>query len=90
MLVKRRHSRPIPPEAEIIERDGRKHARWVSARGKTRTMPLNRRGDRMVQESRCWYVRLRDPDTGKWLEWKGYTDKASSTAIRKLPAVPVA
>ncbi len=80
MLVKRRHSRPIPPEAEIIERDGRKHARWVTARGKTRTMPLNRRGDRMVQESRCWYVRLRDPDTGKWLEWKGYTDKASSTA----------
>jgi len=80
MLVKRRRTRPIPPGAEIIERDGRKHARWVTARGKTRTMPLNRRGDRVVQESRCWYVRLRDRETGRWREWKAYADKKASAA----------
>ena len=80
MLVKRRRTMPIPPEAEIIERGGMPHARWVTARGKVKAMPLNRRGDRVVQESRRWYVRLWDKDANRWREWRAYIDKRASTA----------
>lgn len=81
MLVKRRHSRPIPDAAEIFEKDGRRYARWTSASGRTKTRPLNRKGDRVVEESRRWYVRLRDPATGRWREWKAYHDRQASGAL---------
>jgi site-specific recombinase XerC len=81
MLVKRRHSRPIPDAAEIFEKDGRRYARWTSASGRTKCRPLNRKGDRMVEESRRWYVRLRDPGTGRWREWKAYHDRQASHAL---------
>ncbi len=80
MLVKRRHSRPIPEGATIFEKDNRRYARWQTAKGKSKVRPLNRRGDRIVSESPCWYVRLRDPDTGKWREWRAFTDRQASQA----------
>ena len=81
MLVKRIHSRKIPGGAEIFEKAGRKYARWTMASGKTQTQPLNRKGNRVVEESRCWYVRFRHPDTGKWKEWKAYHDRQASQAM---------
>jgi integrase len=78
MLVKRRHSRPIPDGATFFEKDGRQYARWDTLAGKTVTRPLNRKGDRVVQESDVWYVRLRDRDTGKYREWRAYRDKQAS------------
>jgi integrase len=81
MLVKRRHSRPIPDGAELFEKDGRRYARWTLASGRTKTLPLNRKGDRVVEESRRWYVRLRDPATGRWREWKAYHDRQASGAL---------
>ena len=80
MLVKRRHSRPIPKGATFFENGGRRYARWRAASGKLTTRPLNRKGDRVVEESKSWFVRLRDPDTNKWLEWKAFTDKQASLA----------
>lgn len=81
MLVKRIHSRKIPEGAAIFDKSGRKYARWISASGKTQTQPLNRKGDRIVEESRCWYVRFRHPETGKWKEWKAYHDRQASQAM---------
>ena len=81
MLVKRIHSRKIPEGAEILEKAGRKYARWNTASGKTQTQPLNRKGNRVVEESRCWYVRFRHPDTGKWKEWRAYHDRQASQAM---------
>jgi site-specific recombinase XerD len=80
MLVKRRHSRPIPEGAAIFEDGGRRYARWRTPSGKSLTRPLNRRGDRIVAESDCWYVRFRSPETGKWKEWRAYTDRQASQA----------
>ena len=80
MLVKRRHSRPIPAGAEVFEKDGRKHARWADGAGRTKVRPLNRKGDRVVEESEAWYVRLKDPQTGKYREWRAYRDKQASLA----------
>ncbi|MFO7858046.1 MAG: tyrosine-type recombinase/integrase [Ectothiorhodospiraceae bacterium] len=89
MLVKRRHSRAIPAGAELFEKDGRRYARWTDAAGRTKVRPLNRKGDRVVEESDVWYVRLKDPQTGKYREWRAYRDRQASLAreieiIRKL------
>ncbi len=80
MLVKRRHSRPIPEGATIFERDGKRHARWRTPTGQLKTRPLNRKGDRVVEQSDCWYIRIADPETGKLREWRGYTDRQASQA----------
>ena len=80
MLVRRRHSRLIPDGATIFEADGRQYARWRTPAGEMKTRPLNRKGDRIVEESPCWYVRLRDPETGKLKEWKAFTDRQASQA----------
>ena len=80
MLTKRHHYRAIPKDAKIITRNGRRYARWTNTRGATHTRPLNETGDRIVCESRHWYVRLKDSD-GKLLEWKAYTDKTASRAL---------
>jgi len=81
MLVKRRHSRPIPEDASLFEKAGKRYARWTLASGRAVTRPLNRKGDRVVQESRCWYVRLRHPETGRWKEWRAYLDRQASQAL---------
>ena len=80
MLIKKRHYRPIPKAAEIFTRDGKTLARWTTSKGRRITRPLNARGDRLVTESRCWYVRLKDAD-GNWRERKAFTDKSASTAL---------
>jgi integrase/recombinase XerD len=81
MLVKRRHSRPIPQGAVLFEKNSKRYARWTTVSGKTQTRPLNRKGDRVVEESCCWYVRFRHPETGRWKEWKAYQDRQSSQAM---------
>lgn len=81
MLVKRRHSRPIPEGATIFERDGKRYARWTMASGQIRILPLNRKGTKMVAESERWYVRLTDPQTGKLKEWRAYNDRQASLAL---------
>ncbi|NLX59142.1 MAG: site-specific integrase [Phycisphaerae bacterium] len=81
MLVKRRHSRLIPEGAVIFERDGKDYARWALPTGRAVTRPLNRKGNRVVEESPCWYVRLRHPATNKWREWRAYRDRQASQAM---------
>jgi len=81
MLIKKRHYRPVPDNAEIFTRRGHRYARWTNGRGMTQTRPVNAEATRIVCESRGWYVRLKDPATGRWREWKAYTDKTASRAM---------
>ena len=80
MLIKKRHYRPVPENAETVTRKGKRYARWTNSRGTTHTRPLNEKGDRIVCESRYWYVCLTDRD-GNPLERKAYTDKTASQAL---------
>ncbi len=80
MLVKMKHYRPLPENAEVLIRKGRQYARWTNSKGTRTTRPLNAQGDRIVVESRCWYVRLKDAN-GKWHMRKAYTDKTASAAL---------
>ena len=81
MLTKRPHYRRVPEGAEIITRNGSKFARWTTERGKVLTRPLNDTDDRIVCDSRHWYVRLKHPSTGEWLQWEAYSDKTASQAL---------
>ena len=55
-------TRPLPPGAQVIERDGKRIARWTSARGGLRVADVRTtpRGDCIVQESGKFLARYRD------------------------------
>ena len=78
MLIKRRRTRPIPDGAEILEQGGRRFARWVARTGQSFQRPLTEGRDRILCESREWYVRLTDPITGRRREWRAFRDKTAS------------
>jgi integrase len=55
-------TRPLPPGAQVVEREGKRVARWTSARGGNRTADVRTtpRGDCIVQESGKYLARYRD------------------------------
>jgi len=55
-------TRPIPPGAQVTERDGKRVARWSSARGGLRSAEVRTtpRGDCVVQESGKYLARYKD------------------------------
>ncbi len=58
-VYKKKYPIPMPEEAEIITRRGRRLARWESGKGQVRTAPVLA-DDRVQFVSDCWYVRYRD------------------------------
>lgn len=74
---------PIPSDARIVEKDGRRFARF-KYKGDAINAPLTRDGKKCRVKTDCWYVRYKDLD-GKWKREKGYTDKrATEEMARKI------
>lgn len=67
------YSAPIPEGAKIVERDGKRFARFTKD-GKAITAPLTKDGHKCRIACECWYARYKD-ENGKWQEVKGYTDR---------------
>jgi len=65
---------PLPPDAEIVERDGRPHVR-MKERGRTVFYPLSKDGRQYLKLARCYYFDIRD-ENGVVRRVKGSTDKA--------------
>src|SRR4029077_9441758 len=64
-VFKKTVTRPLPPGAEIITREGVRLARWRDRKGKTRTAPVmtgNDGADRIRDESGTYVARYRDGD----------------------------
>ena len=64
-VFKKTVTRPLPPNAEIITRQGVRLARWRDGKGKTRTSPvtIGKDGtDRIRDESGTYVARYRDGD----------------------------
>ncbi|HUS48406.1 MAG TPA: tyrosine-type recombinase/integrase, partial [Phycisphaerae bacterium] len=78
-LFKKRTSKPVPKDAEVIRYRGRRCARWEGPH-ETYTVPLNAKGTRIVYESAEWWVGFEDA-AGDWQEAKGYTDRTASEAL---------
>ncbi|MGO9109108.1 MAG: tyrosine-type recombinase/integrase, partial [Thermoguttaceae bacterium] len=56
-------TKPIPPDAEISERQGKRYARWRDCKGKARSAPLtkgNGGADRIIIKARTYTAKYRD------------------------------
>jgi integrase len=62
----------LPPDAEIVDVDGRPHAR-IRERGRTATYPLSKGGRSYLRPAKCWYFEYRD-ETNTVRRKKGATD----------------
>ncbi len=65
-------TRPLPPNAEILEHDGKAHVR-LKERGKPILFPLTKDGRNYLRPSKRWYFDIRDA-TGTVHRVKGFAD----------------
>jgi integrase len=65
-------TRPLPPDAEFVERDGKAHVR-LKERGRSVLCPLTKDGRNYLRPSKCWYFKYRDGN-GTVRRMKGFTD----------------
>ena len=70
------YSAKIPVGAEIIERDGKKLARY-KRNGRTETAPLTRDGLKMLVESRAWAIEYVDSE-GRPRRKSAFTDRRAT------------
>src|SRR5262249_39576820 len=56
------YTKPLPPDAEIFTRKGKRFARFKTRKGKVVEAPLSEDGQRIRLLSRKWYGEYRDAD----------------------------
>ena len=64
--------RPLPPDAEFIDHEGRPHVR-LKWRGRSTLFPLTKDGRNYLRPSKCWYFECRDA-SGTVRRLKGFPD----------------
>ncbi len=64
--------RPLPPDAEFIDHDGKPHAR-LKWKGRTTLFPLTKDGRNYLRPSKSWYFKSRDGN-GIVRRVKGFAD----------------
>jgi integrase len=83
-LYRKRYPIPMPPGAQIIERNGQRIARWTNGKNQIRTAEVV--DDRHIAfVADCWYMRYRDADGIMRRESTGCRDKQA--AQKKLADV---
>ncbi len=65
-------TRPLPPDAAILEHEGKPHVR-LKDRGRSILYPLTKDGTKYLRPSKCWYFKFRD-GTGTVKRKKGFAD----------------
>ena len=65
-------TRPLPPDAQFIDHDGKPHARLKWKR-RSQLFPLTKDGLKYLRPSKCWYFECRDA-LGTVRRLKGYAD----------------
>ncbi|MCA9231910.1 MAG: tyrosine-type recombinase/integrase [Planctomycetales bacterium] len=78
-LFKVKTTKPIPPDAAIVTKDGKKYVR-LKRGGRSALHPVAKGGKRYTQESRKWYVQYKDSE-GAWQRTPGYTDKEATAQL---------
>jgi integrase len=62
-VYKKTFTKPLPASAELFSRKGEQFAKWLDAKGKTRSAPVTTGRDgqlRLLLESRCYLAKFRD------------------------------
>lgn len=71
-------TRPLPPDAVIVEHEGKPHVR-IKERARSVLYPLTKDGAKYLKPSKCWYFEYRDSH-GTIRRKKGFNDlKATET-----------
>jgi integrase len=83
-LYRKRYPIPMPPGAQIIERNGQRIARWTNGKNQVRTAEVVDDGH-IAFVADCWYMRYRDADGIMRRESTGCRDKQA--AQKKLADV---
>ena len=78
-LFKVKTTKPLPKNADIVTKDGKKYVR-LKRGGRSTLHPLAKGGTRYTQESRKWYVQYRDSE-GAWKRMPGFTDKEATAQL---------
>ena len=87
-IYKKQYSKPIPTDAKVISRNGKRLAQWKSRSGKLVTAELTSNGDGIRLESKVWYAKYRDGDGIVQDVSTGCRDKqAASTVLKDLEAM---
>ena len=84
--------RPLPPNAEIVDHEGKPHVR-IRWRGRMSLFPMTKDGRNYLRPSKCWYFELRD-GAGAVKRLKGFadlkaTEQLAAEAERKASRVRV-
>jgi hypothetical protein len=79
-VFKPTYPKPLPADAKIVEHDGRLHARFKDRRGQTVLAPLTEDGQKVLLETRMWYVEYRDAN-GVLRKVPGFTDRKATDQL---------
>ncbi|MFO0825905.1 MAG: recombinase family protein [Gemmataceae bacterium] len=74
---------PLPPDAEIIDRDGKPHVR-IKDKGKTVVCPLTKDGTKYLKPAAKWYGKYRDADGNLQKPPLSSSKEAALTMLSKL------
>src|SRR5437868_3463199 len=82
-VYKETFTKPLPKDAEIVEKNGQRVARWRDKKGKLRTAPLSKSGTHVLIESAIYTANYRD---GSGLVQKVSTGCKDMTAAKQVLA----
>ncbi len=76
-VFRQTYSKPLPVDAEVFTRKGKRYARFKDSKGKVTTAPLSQDGTKIVREASKWYIEYKDSD-GCMKRVPGYSDKKAT------------
>lgn len=80
-IFKQRVTRPLPTDATIFTRKGKRFAKWKDRRGKQRTAEVTENGKRIATEAATWSVRYRDGEGYVQTVATGCRDKSAAARM---------
>ena len=76
-IFRHTYTKPLPDNAEVFTRKGKKHARFKNAKNKTTTALLSQDAKKIIVETMKWYIEYKDNnDVIKRVA--GYTDRKAT------------
>ncbi len=79
-VFKHTYTKPLPPDAKIVERRNAKYARFTNKRGRQKEARLTKDANRILVEGSCWCIDFKD-NAGICRKLKGFTDREATQRV---------
>ena len=76
-IYRQTYTKPLPEDAQVITRRGKRLAKFRGRDGRQQTAPLSADGAKVILETKKWYIEYRDGN-GSPRKAAGYTDKQAT------------